>query len=637
MTCLFHPPESGARAPARRAARRGTRRLFLSAFSGGLALALAVVSIAPPAAVAQGCAGTDCTFFFRGTLVPSTAVADDGTWVEDLELADFDGDGWLDLMLARKQPLFERTVGSTTRLVIEPAPHRDVIYANLAPSGLNLGIDTLAQAFAIDSGALPAGYDSTRGNDLEVADINNDGDADILRVDTPGLFSVLLGNGDGSFALHDGFALLKGGDPNAGCEVTFVEDDGDPTTDCNPRTPGGLDINCGGNYGDVDLADVDHDGDLDFLISQRQSCGESVLVQNHGPSFDGGPPEFQHVPLSGLATDTTHSVALGDANGDCRIDILLGRGNAPPELFLGRSTTGFSYPSTPVAAFSGAPTGGPSIALCDIVGDPLSCDIDGDVQPGGEGIPDDLPNLKGVGEAEISLASDALDGAAPLCLHIDKGGATAADGEATACAGTCSDADRYDVRYGDFDADGAMEAVVVSFNVVECRTGSSQCELGNSCAMGTDLMVYRFSGGGFTDVSDEFADLKSFDSVNRGGIALASGDLDRDGDLDLVLGGVEVGSPGRVRETLTPCHDENDSEVFGAAHVYENLTRTRLADRTVVSGAVILVAHRELVAENATVKGGAQVALESKGTIVLGPGFIATPTGTGTLTARIVP
>ncbi|MCG8457484.1 MAG: hypothetical protein MI919_14515, partial [Holophagales bacterium] len=618
-------------------ARHGPRPGAAAAFGAAVAVALLLVLAAPAAVEAQGCTGTDCTFLFRGTLVPSTAAADDGTWVKELELADFDDDGWLDLMLARKQPLFERTVGSTTRLVIEPAPHRDVIYSNLAPSGLNLGIDTLAQALAVDSGALPATYDSTRGYDFEVADIDNDGDVDILRVDTPGLFSVLLGKGDGSFALHDGFGLLKGGDPNTDCEVTFVEDDGDPATDCNPSTPGGLDINCGGNYDDVDLADVDHDGDLDFLISQWQSCGENVLVKNGGPVVPGGPPEFQNVPLPALEADTTHSVALGDANGDCKIDILLGHGSAPPELFLGQSTTTFSYPSTPAVTFSEVSTGGGSITLCDIVGDPLSCDIDGDGQPDDDGIPDDLPDLTGDDQADVFLARDAFNGAAPLRLYINNGSATAPYDLATACTGNCSDANRYDVRYGDFDADGAMEAVVVSFNVVECRTGSSQCELGNSCAMGTDMVVYRFSGSGFTDVTGEFADTASFASVNRGGIAVASGDLDRDGDLDLVLGGVDVGSPGQVRETLFPCRDENDTDVFGAAHIYENLTRTRLADRTVASGVFTLSALDEMVAENVTVSGAAQVTLESRGTLVLRPGFRAVPSGTGSFTARTVP
>lgn len=113
---------------------------------------------------------------------------------------------------------------------------------------------------------------------VAIADLNGDGRADLAVTNiesSANTVSVLLGNGDGTFAPHVDYATGSG--------------------------PSG-----------VAVADLDHDGSPDLVVSNYDGNSLSVLRGNGDGTFGA------HVDYPTGAAPTT--VALGDLNGDGRLD-----------------------------------------------------------------------------------------------------------------------------------------------------------------------------------------------------------------------------------------------------------------------------------------------------------------------------
>ena len=238
----------------------------------------------------------------------------------EARFADVDGDGDPDLLVSNENP-FDPTGGGQNRLLLN--------------DGSGVFVDATA-------GRLPTAIDQTAG--FAVGDIDTDGDLDLIVVNI-GSNRVLLNDGAGFFT--DETAILHPGDPGRSSRKGVLGDiDGDACLDLvvgNSRAePNELWLgDCDGFFTDgssmmpadnatttdIDLVDVDADGDLDVYVTNAGTflfghgfLGEPnvLLVNKNGNKLKDKtdhafPPESR--PSSGAE--------FGDVDGDGDLDLCI--------------------------------------------------------------------------------------------------------------------------------------------------------------------------------------------------------------------------------------------------------------------------------------------------------------------------
>ncbi|WP_324672121.1 FG-GAP-like repeat-containing protein [Hymenobacter sp. GOD-10R] len=137
---------------------------------------------------------------------------------------------------------------------------------------LNDGGGTFVSSSEVATGAI--------GNDLAVGDVDNDGDLDLLTCNLVGTVSVRLNNGLGAFSGNQ--------------EVAAV----------------------GSNSSGLTVGDIDKDGDLDLLIANFSNDNVSVRRNNGAGLFSGS----EEVAVG----NSPQSLILGDIDGDGDLDLLTG-------------------------------------------------------------------------------------------------------------------------------------------------------------------------------------------------------------------------------------------------------------------------------------------------------------------------
>jgi len=252
----------------------------------------------------------------------------------------------------------------------------------------------------------------TQGTDtfsIAVADLNGDGKPDMVAACSctgdcerdPGIASVLLGNGDGTFrpavlyqfvssagpqfvAIAD---LNRDGKPdllaadNLGVEVLLGNGDG---TFGTPQA-----YSSGGEAVSVTVGDVNGDGKLDALVANGSSM--AVLLGNGDGTFQP--------PMMPIFTGIVTAVAVGDVNGDGKPDLIL-TPNGGVTVLLGNGDGTFQAAANN-DDFAGEPLG---VAVADVNGDgkpDVAIAIDG---PSNVGV---LLNNSGAPPTTTSLASSA--------------------------------------------------------------------------------------------------------------------------------------------------------------------------------------------------------------------------------------
>ena len=398
---------------------------------------------------------------FRGQSI-TTAVA----------MGDIDGDGHLDMVLSSMDPPGNRSDDTSGLLIL------------LGDGNGNFTNFTRRPTVTDDIRALAMG------------DVDGDGDLDLLIATTEAVNILLLNNlnndSDGSFTK---------------VKLTAMVD----------------------NSTALAMGDVDGDGDLDVLIGNDGHADKLLVNSGNGA--------FRECDAFSGRTGSTRAVAMGDVDGDDDIDILIGIADAPDELLLGDGRGLFapadSLPNTAASSTL-------SLAMGDIDGDG---DLDALIgNPDGtdnalwlnDGSGNFTAELLPQGSAEAhSVAMGDVDGDGDLDLIIGTTHGAASELRLnegsyrfrTALGFPGGNFRTLAVALGDVNGDGAIDVLIG--NAHENDGGTAQTSLVNYGAPNALIL---------SDRSGAFIKAAGFPGGSAGTMAIVMGDVDGDGALDVLLG-----------------------------------------------------------------------------------------------------
>jgi hypothetical protein len=228
---------------------------------------------------------------------------------------------------------------------------RDLIVANFSGNSVAVMLGNGNGTFA-PAQTLAVGIPHTYGMALVVQDVNGDGKPDILVAGggENGVVSVLLGNGNGTFAVQKTFAA----GPNT-YALTAADVNGDGKPDIavadNSLLNGSVGILLGNGNGtfaamqtvssgtypqSIASGDVNGDGKQDLVVGMYSSNTVALLLGNGNGTFKfpanfGGGTGPSGVTIAEVSGDGKQDVLVTDA-GSGNVGVLLGNGNG---TFLG--------------------------------------------------------------------------------------------------------------------------------------------------------------------------------------------------------------------------------------------------------------------------------------------------------------
>jgi hypothetical protein len=183
---------------------------------------------------------------------------------------------------------------------------------------------------------------------VALGDVNGDGRLDIVTANTSNSVSVLLAQAGGGFAPRVDYAIL--GTPN---DVALGDVNGDGQLDLVTSNPNFNTVSVllgqgGGTFGSkrdynsrnfptgVQLGDLNGDGRLD-IVSANSANGFNTVTVHFGQAGGLFGPEIDY-----LAGTNPTDVALGDVNGDGRLDIVtVSNGAGIASVLLGQAGGSF--------------------------------------------------------------------------------------------------------------------------------------------------------------------------------------------------------------------------------------------------------------------------------------------------------
>jgi Bacterial Ig-like domain (group 3)/FG-GAP-like repeat/MBG domain (YGX type) len=255
------------------------------------------------------------------------------------------------------------------------APTGNVTFADLTTPGTSLGTAALGSAsspfFALNSIPGPA----LTGVEIISGDVNNDGKADLISLDSNGSVTVGLGNGDGTFRILPAQHLMTlyfyigavvgdfnadgnvdlaaiGGDSN----VAILLGNGNGTFSAAAKPPTGS-VPAG-----IVSGDWNGDGLVDLAVTNEASNSVTVLLGN-------GDGTFTPTPVALATSSSPFEIATGDFNGDGNQDLVVFTGgNETATVYAGNGDGTF----TAIAGSGVAGTNGGPIAVADFNGDGIA-------------------------------------------------------------------------------------------------------------------------------------------------------------------------------------------------------------------------------------------------------------------------
>ena len=439
-------------------------------------------------------------------LGPDIVLRSGASGFTDMDFADLNADGWPDVLGTDHQDWdyalsdgaggWQMPAGinygylgtdEPTAIAALDADHDgDLDALVLGSHSVALTVHRL-QDGAPQQGSVATGPDG----DIDAADIDGDGDLD-LAGGGGGPIHVLRNLGDGSFGPDVTYPSSAFGGPKA-VRLRDLNGDGFPDLVIGALSGFNTKLNLGnGNFGalvqwnlpicgldDLDLVDLDGDGDLDVVIPESAGCptvpfprvfviesnGDGTFVQPTGPAF-----------TTGLSTGVAH----GDLDGDGHQDLILAQ-NSWLEVRLGTgSLQTFSAPILAPAAW--APHG---IAVADLDGD-------------------DIPDLASCnwGGTGNDFSSETLS------VMLGFGDGTFSAPQILACAASWDLGSASAIQSGDIDRDGDIDLAVGNFDSHDVslfrNDGSGhflpETRVGGALYL-TDIVLADFTGDGIDDLA----------------------------------------------------------------------------------------------------------------------------------------
>ena len=543
--------------------------------------------------------------------VTGSNISSDAHATYSIALGDVDGDGDLDMLAGNDNAQtnrlylnngsadpFSGVSGSNISGDVDST--RSIALADVDGDGdldLVAGTSGLINRLYLNNGSADP-FSGVTGSDISsdthwtysiaLADVDGDGDLDMLAGNSNQVNRLYLNNGTA-----DPFNSVTGTDISSDVHDTEsiavgdVDGDGDldmlvgnySLTDTNRLylNNGSADPFSGVTGSDISgdahntlsvaLADVDGDGDLDLLAGNFSQTNRLYLNEGTASPFNG-------VAGSDISSDAdyTRSIALADVDGDGDLDLVAGNSNETNRLYLNDGT------STPFSGVAGSDISGDanatiSVALGDVDGDG-DLDLvagnlgernrlylnDGTATPFSTVVGSDIS----IDEHQtLSVALGDVDGDGDLdlvagnnnqinYLYMNDGSAKPFGGVVGAAISNDTDY-TYSIVLADVNRDGDLDLVAGNLGK------RNRLYLNNGTAA-------PFSGVTGTDISNDTHDTW----------AIAVGDVDGDGDLDLAAGNYNEANRLYLNNgTAAPFSGVAGTDISGDAH---NTTSIVLGD-----------------------------------------------------------
>ena len=407
-------------------------------------------------------------------------------------LFDYDNDGDLDVYLVQGRTLGvdESSADVRDRRVPGDRLYRnDLLNLNDLNTSDGAGGSLHFTDVTTESGIVTRGY----GMGVATGDIDNDGDVDLYLTGV-GRNQMFRNDGDGTFT---DVSEASGTDDSVswGVSAGFVDFDRD----------GWLDLFVG-NYLQFDLANriacVGVAGLADYCRPSAYRAQPNRLYRNQGAG------RFVDVTIaSGLAREfgPALGVSTADFNADGWPDLFVANDEQENQLWMNQRDGTFEN----TALIAGAALGPAGERKADMGVDAADFDADGD---------EDLFVTELTGQGSTLYVNDGSG------LFEEQSTRTGLRGPSLPCTG-------FGTGWLDFDNDGWLDLLAVNGYVH--RQPETVATAADPFPLGQRNQLFRNTGGRFEDVTDLAGTVFDLVEASRGA---AFGDIDNDGDTDVVIG-----------------------------------------------------------------------------------------------------